>query len=192
MVIPAKWIFVVCALKGSVVGLPLTTRRHSRRLRKYIKISAPQKRKFYSQINFFICEITSRLLRDKNFYLVVEFFLLPRELRLLPRNFIFIRMRIIFHPHENLFSSHQTVSPFASEIFPIASDCKSGRVRNFSDRIRLQVRSHRNFLWSHQTASPVASEFFLIHKNKITCFEVLFPKHVITFPRIGNILSSPW
>ena len=142
MVIPAKWIFVVCALKGSVVGLPLTTRRHSRGLRKYIKISAPQKRKFYSQINFFICEITSRLLRDKNFYLVVEFFLLPRKLRLLPWEFVlvprelfFIRMRIYFRPirllvhsRQKFFRSHQTASPVASEIFLIASDCKSGRI----------------------------------------------------------------
>ena len=97
-------------------------------LRKYVEISLCEAGKFYCEINYFICEITSRLLRDKFFYLRVEFFLLPRELRLVPRENFFMRMRIIFHPHENLFSSHQTVSPFASEIFLIASDCKSGRI----------------------------------------------------------------
>ena len=73
-------IFIVYALKGSVEGLPLTTRRHFRSLRTYIKISFSQKGKFYCEINYFICEITSRLLRDKLFYLRVEFRLLPREL----------------------------------------------------------------------------------------------------------------
>ena len=64
---------------------------------KYVKISAPQKRKFYCEIKFFIYEITSRLLRDKFFYLVVEFFLLrrgfflaSRELRLVSREFRFL------------------------------------------------------------------------------------------------------
>ena len=80
-----------------------------------LKIILPQKRKFYCEINYFICEITSRLLRDKFFYLVVEFCLLPREFCLLPREFFllpwelflvawelfFVRMRIYFHPHEN-------------------------------------------------------------------------------------------
>ena len=77
-------IFIVYALKGSVEGLPLTTRRHFRSLRKYIKISFSQKGKFYCEIKFFFFFITSRLLRDKFFYLVVEFCLLPGEYFLLP------------------------------------------------------------------------------------------------------------
>jgi hypothetical protein len=99
-------------LKGNFRRPFLTTGRHFRGLGKYIKISVSQKRKFYYEINFFIYEITSRLLRDKFFYLVVEFFLLPRELfpvprelRLIPRELFLIRMKIIFHPHENSFSS---------------------------------------------------------------------------------------
>ena len=49
-------------------------------LRKYVEISLCEAGKFYCEINYFICEITSRLLRDKLFYLRVEFRLLPREL----------------------------------------------------------------------------------------------------------------
>ena len=45
-------IFIVYALKGSVGGLPPTTRRNSGSLCKYIKISFSQKRKFYCEIKF--------------------------------------------------------------------------------------------------------------------------------------------
>ena len=112
MSIPGTEIIIDNRLKGNFRRPFLTTGRHFRGLGKYIKISVSQKRKFYYEINFFIYEITSRLLRDKFFYLVVEFFLLPRELfpvprelRLIPRELFLIRMKIIFHPHENSFSS---------------------------------------------------------------------------------------
>jgi hypothetical protein len=47
-------------------------------LGKCAKISLCEAGKFYCEINYFIYELTSRLLRDKFFYLRVEFFLLPR------------------------------------------------------------------------------------------------------------------
>ena len=96
-------------------------RRQNTRLTNYLKSSAPQERKFYCEIKFFIYEITSRLLRDKFFYLVVEFCILPREffllwweLFLVAWEIIFVRMRIIFHPHGNSVLSRRPVSPFAT------------------------------------------------------------------------------
>ena len=56
MSIPWMGIFIVCELKGSVVWQPLTTRRHSRSLRRYVKISLCEAGKFYRDINYFICE----------------------------------------------------------------------------------------------------------------------------------------
>jgi hypothetical protein len=52
MSIRGMGIFIVYALKGSVGGLLLTTRKYSRNLRKYVKISFSQKRKFYCEIKF--------------------------------------------------------------------------------------------------------------------------------------------
>ena len=52
MSIRGMGIFIVYALKGSVGGLPPTTRRNSGSLCKYIKISFSQKRKFYCEIKF--------------------------------------------------------------------------------------------------------------------------------------------
>ena len=49
-------IFIVCMRKGNFPRLLLTTGRHFRILRKYVKINHPQQRKFYCEINFFICE----------------------------------------------------------------------------------------------------------------------------------------
>ena len=130
--IPEKGIFIVCVFKGSFWRPPLTTRRQFGSLRNYVTISLPQKRKFYCDIKFFIYEITSRLLRDKFFYLRVEFFLLARELFLVP------------------------------------SDCPSGRIRIFSDRIRLRVRSHQNFFWSHQTKFRSQVRIILIWVRLLT------------------------
>ena len=45
-----------------------------RTLFKYLKFSLCEAEKFYCEINYFIYELTSRLLRDKFFYLRVEFF----------------------------------------------------------------------------------------------------------------------
>ena len=61
-------IFIVCMRKGNFPRLLLTTRRHSRGLRKYIKISAPQKRKFYSQINF--CNYSDPLCYVENLLII--------------------------------------------------------------------------------------------------------------------------
>jgi len=49
-------IFIVYALRGSAAGLLLTTGRHSRSLRKYVKISLCERGKFYCEINYFIYE----------------------------------------------------------------------------------------------------------------------------------------
>ena len=62
----------------SLRRLPTTWNRFGG-LGKYIEISVCKMVKFYCEINYFIYEINGRLLRDKNFYLVVEFSLLPRE-----------------------------------------------------------------------------------------------------------------
>ena len=67
MSIPGTEIIIDNRLKGNFRRPFLTTGRHFRGLGKYIKISVSQKRKFYYEINFFIYEITSRLLRDKFF-----------------------------------------------------------------------------------------------------------------------------
>ena len=67
----------------SVRRLPTTWNRF-RGLSKYVKISFCEWGKFYCEINYFIYELTSRLLRDKFFYLRVEFFLLSREFSLVP------------------------------------------------------------------------------------------------------------
>ena len=56
-----------------------TTKDRFGSLRKYVEISLCEAGKFYCEINYFIYELTSRLLVDKNFYLRVEFLLLPRE-----------------------------------------------------------------------------------------------------------------
>ena len=71
-----------------------------------LRISLCETGKFYCEINYFIYELTSRLLRDKFFYLRVEFFLLPREFFLVARELFFVRMRIYFHPHEKFSCSH--------------------------------------------------------------------------------------
>ena len=51
----------------SVRRLPTTWNRFGG-LSKYVKISFCERRKFYCEINYFIYELTSRLLRDKFFY----------------------------------------------------------------------------------------------------------------------------
>ena len=97
MSIPEKEIYIVYAHKGSASEPSMTTRRHFQSLCKYVKFSASQKRKFYCEINYFIYEITSRLLRDELFYLVVEFFLLPRELFLVSRELRFLPQELRRH-----------------------------------------------------------------------------------------------
>ena len=67
-----------------------------RTLFKYLKFSLCEAEKFYCEINYFIYELTSRLLRDKFFYLRVEFFLLRRGFCLLSREFIFVPLESPF------------------------------------------------------------------------------------------------
>ena len=49
-------IFIVCMRKGNFPRLLLTTGRHFRSLRKYVKISLCERGKFYCEINYFIYE----------------------------------------------------------------------------------------------------------------------------------------
>ena len=55
------------------LGRLLTTKSQFRTLCNHLKINLCERGKFYCDINYFIYEITSRLLRDKIFYLRVEF-----------------------------------------------------------------------------------------------------------------------
>ena len=54
-------------------------RNEFRTLFKYLIIGLCEAGKFYYDINYFSCEQNDRLLRDKFFYLVVEFLLLTQE-----------------------------------------------------------------------------------------------------------------
>ena len=84
MSIPRMGIFIVCAVKDIAAGAPMTTRKHSGSRYKYLNSGHCEVGKFYSQINFFFCEQNDRLLRDKIFYLVVEFTLLLQGFFRLP------------------------------------------------------------------------------------------------------------
>ena len=67
----------------SLRRLPTTWNRFGD-LGKYVEISLCKAGKIYCEINYFIYELTSRLLRDKIFYLRVEFLLVPWEFILAP------------------------------------------------------------------------------------------------------------
>ena len=54
-------------------------RNEFRTLFKYLIIGLCEAGKFYYDINYFSCEQNDRLLRDKFYYLVVEFLLLTQE-----------------------------------------------------------------------------------------------------------------
>ena len=79
-----------------------------RRLRKYKETGASERAEFYCEINFFFCEWTDRLLRDKFFYLRVEFSLVPRGFSYVRKAFSYVgkvccRKYICFPPRcENL------------------------------------------------------------------------------------------
>jgi hypothetical protein len=96
MSIPWMGIFIVCELKVSFRWPPVTTGMLSESLCNYVKIGLSEWGKFYCEIKFFICEITSRLLRDKFFYLRVEFCLLPRGFFLVPLGLFLIASEFSF------------------------------------------------------------------------------------------------
>ena len=60
------------------------------RLRKYKGTGASERAEFYCEINIFFCEWTDRLLRDKFFYLRVEFSLVPRGFSYVRKAFSYV------------------------------------------------------------------------------------------------------